>query len=217
MKHAHTFEDEKRPRMFRIGVSAIIGAGVLGFIVVLLFSAFSRNNAQSVSHIDPSASPFQSLPASAQAQAQESIFVYVTGAVHAPGVFSLASGQRVKDALEQAGGVLPSARLDQINLARILEDQEHIHVLDLVEDSAEVPPEARGSASSQGSGHSTKININTATLQELESLPGIGPALAGRIVQWRKDNGSFQSSEDLQEVSGIGQKLFSDIRERITI
>jgi competence protein ComEA len=136
--------------------------------------------------------------------------VYVSGAVQAPDVYALAPESIVKDAILAAQGATDQADLDRINLAAPLADGQHVYVPHRGEEDLPVaPPASRFAASA-------KININTATVQELEQLPGIGPALAQRIVDFRLANGPFAQIEDIVAVPGIGPATFDKIQEQIT-
>ncbi|MEI7540663.1 MAG: ComEA family DNA-binding protein [Actinomycetes bacterium] len=137
------------------------------------------------------------------------IFVDVTGAVNNPGVYTLPASSRVIDAIKAAGDSAPGADLSTINLARILADGEQIYV-----DSTQV--NSKGIRASK-SVHSGAININRATVSEFDSLDGIGPVIAARIVAYRKNNGPFTTIEDLQKVSGIGVAKFSQIKAKIRV
>jgi competence protein ComEA len=131
------------------------------------------------------------------------MLVHVSGEVIRQGLYELPLGSRVADAVRLAGGFTNSAQAESVNLARILNDGEQIIVGSLNATSSEI--EARF------------ISINTATVEELDTLPGIGPALAARIVKWRVDFGGFQRIEDLLEVSGIGEKLLAQLMPLITL
>lgn len=135
-----------------------------------------------------------------------SVIVHVAGAVNEPGVVELDLGARVVDAIAAAGGVTGEAVLTQLNLARIIHDGEHIIVPDSV--TAQAPESAVGDG---------RVNLNTASSAELESLPRIGPSLASRIIQWRETHGSFTAVEQLTQVSGVGPKVFAEIRDLVTI
>ncbi len=125
------------------------------------------------------------------------ITVYVTGEVLQPGLFTMPPGSRVLDAINAAGGATDVADLEWINLAGILRDGDQVHVFA----QGESPGEAQAIATSAGG---TVIYINTATAEELEALPGVGPALAQEIIAYREANGPFTSMEDLDNVPGIG-------------
>ena len=132
--------------------------------------------------------------------------------------FSEAPGSIVKDAIGAAGGVTDDADLIRINLAQELFDQQQIYVPRV--DEAEAPPPVAGGGSRSPSGgveSGGKININTATIEELDTLPGIGPGYAQRIIEYREVNGPFSSIEEIILVSGIGDATFEKIRDSITV
>lgn len=140
---------------------------------------------------------------------QQTIFVHVVGEVLAPGVFELAVGSRVTDAIAAAGGATSAAELAGVNLARRLGDGEQILV-----------PNAEQAASAgnvQPSAAPGVVNINTADLATLETLPGVGPALAQRIVSWRETHGPFTDVEQLLDVSGIGAKTIEPLRGLVAV
>ena len=141
--------------------------------------------------------------------AEPEIFVDVAGAVNRPGVYSLTGRSRVIDAIKAAGDSAPGADLSTINLARVLNDGEQIYV-----DSTVVNSSGKRVSKKVASG---PININRATLRQLDSLDGIGPVIAGRIIDYRKKNGSFLTVDDLQKVSGIGAAKFAQIKSKVRI
>jgi len=136
--------------------------------------------------------------------------VYVSGAVVHPDVYTLPPDSIVKDALMAAGGPADDADLDRINLALPVADGQQVYVPRRGEDNPPVQPPSRLPASGD------KVNINTADVTALESLPGVGPALAQRIVDYRQAHGPFARPEDIMEVSGIGPGVFEEIRDLIT-
>ena len=139
------------------------------------------------------------------------IFVDIKGEVRNPGVYQMKVGDRVKDALEAAGGLTAEADSQKVNLAKRLEDQMVIVVPKVGEEAEEIPAgETRNEATKEG-----KVNINTATVEELKTLKGVGEKKAEAIIEYRKKNGSFQTKEDLMKVRGIGKKLFESFEERI--
>ena len=141
--------------------------------------------------------------------AEPEIFVDVTGAVNNPGVYSLTGRSRVIDAIKAAGDSAPGADLSTINLARVLNDGEQIYV-----DSTVVNSFGQRVSKKVSSG---PININRATLRQLDALDGIGPVIAGRIIEYRNKNGSFLTVDDLQKVSGIGAAKFAQIKSKVRI
>jgi competence protein ComEA len=136
--------------------------------------------------------------------------VYVSGAVATPGVYTLPPKSLVNDALQAAGGATAEADLEKINLAQEVRDQQQIHVPRKGE-AAPQPPVPGGSPAAK------KININTATLADLDTLPKIGPITAQHIVDYRTKNGPFKKIEDLKNVSGIGDATFEGLKDLITV
>lgn len=137
------------------------------------------------------------------------IRVHVTGAVAHPGIIELPYQSRVGDAIEAAGGFSQGADRDGLNLAAILEDGAQLRVPEV---GATLPPQNPYSENS-----AARININSATAAELETLPGIGPVTAGKIIAYREANGPFARIEDIQDVPGIGPKTFDAIRDLIAV
>ncbi|HYZ93892.1 MAG TPA: helix-hairpin-helix domain-containing protein [Actinomycetota bacterium] len=155
-----------------------------------------------------------SAPAAKERGKTRTIYVHVGGAVRRPGLYRLEDGARVDDAVRAAGGVLEDADLDALNLAARVKDGDKILV------PAEGQGEGGGSAppGSQAAGQQgSLVNLNTASLSDLETLPGIGPALAQRILDFREKNGGFRTVEDLLEVPGIGSKKFEELRDLVTV
>ncbi|WP_055481536.1 helix-hairpin-helix domain-containing protein [Sphaerimonospora mesophila] len=139
-----------------------------------------------------------------------SVIVYVTGKVRRPGVLALPTGSRVVDAVEAAGGVKKGADPGGVNLARRLVDGEHIIV------GADAPAGGGAQPSSQPDGGGV-VNLNTATVEQLNTLPGVGEVLARRIIDFRDAHGGFGSVEQLRQVSGIGEKKFAELRDKVTV
>jgi competence protein ComEA len=137
--------------------------------------------------------------------------VYVSGAVTHPDVYELSPDSIVQDALSTAGGASDDANLDAVNLARPLSDGDQVYVPRVGEVVTPIPQEGGQAAPVAGG----PVNINTADQAALESLPGIGPALAERIIDYREANGSFAAIEDIQNVSGVGPATFEGFRELI--
>ena len=139
------------------------------------------------------------------------LIVDVAGAVHQPGVYEFAEGDRVIDAIERAGGPMPKADLSLLNLAAPLTDGTQILVPKAGPPGTVVPG---GAAPGSSSG---LININTASATELETLSGIGEVLAATIIEYRTQNGPFTSVEELMDVSGIGPATLDEIRDQVTV
>jgi competence protein ComEA len=140
------------------------------------------------------------------------VFVHVAGWVRNPGVYELRAGERVIDAIDRAGGPRRGADLNALNLAALVADAQQV----LVPRRAAIPPDAAGAVTSS-SGEGQKINVNLATAEELETLPGIGEVLAQRIIEHREKNGPFGSVDELLEVSGIGESRLEDISDDVTV
>jgi competence protein ComEA len=150
--------------------------------------------------------------------ASVSVYVHVSGAVVAPGLYVLHQSARVVDAIAAAGGFAPGADEAAVNLARPLSDGEQLSVPVV----GEAPPagEAAAGGTTPGvsaAGGNGRINLNTADAAELDTLPRIGAAMAERIIQWRDANGRFTSVEDLLAVPGIGDKMLESLRDLVTV
>ena len=139
------------------------------------------------------------------------IFVDIKGEVKKPGVYQMKVGDRVKDALDAAGGLTAEADSQKVNLTQRVEDQMVIVVPKVGEEAEAIP----AGATSKEVSKEGKVNINTATVEELKTLKGVGEKKAEAIIEYRKKNGSFKTKEDLMKVRGIGKKLFESFEERI--
>ncbi len=150
--------------------------------------------------------------------ANKMIGVHIAGQVKAPGFIWMEEGKRIYDAINFVGGTLPEADLDLINLSEKLRDEEKIYIpkkgetisVDSLQSDNNIGTSDRGIKSG-------KININNATESEFETLPGIGPVLAKRIIEYRKSMGLFKTVEDIKGVSGIGEKRYDEIKDLITV
>lgn len=158
---------------------------------------------------------------------EEKIIIHITGAVNKEGIVELETNSRIADAIEKAGGAKENADLKNINLATILEDGMKIHIPTIEETEANKNTEIENN-NFQAITETTdnllntektkeKININTATKEELDTLPGIGPSIASKIINYRQENGKFKNIEELKEVSGIGEAKYEKIKDLITI
>jgi competence protein ComEA len=157
------------------------------------------------------------------------IAVHIIGAVPRPGLYEFAEGARVQDAVEAAGGLLAEANSDVLNLAALLEDGQQLTIpykdgsgipsksgtLELPSSGIVFPTAVSESSSSNLS--ADLVNINTASLEELNALPGIGPTIAQKIIDYREANGPFSTIEDIMNVSGIGPSTFEDLKDLITV
>ncbi len=155
------------------------------------------------------------LEAEAKPQKEEEtdiIYVQVSGAVNHPGVYEMPLGSRVFQALELAGGMTQEAQEKSINQAQTLEDGQMIWV-PTVEEAAALPEQQPESLAKDDG----KVNLNTATKEELQTLPGIGEAKAQSIVAWREEHGSFTQIEDIMKIEGIKEGVFSKIKDSVKV
>ncbi len=168
---------------------------ILGILVGILLAGIIWNTSR-----QPRGEPVTLRPPPTYAP----ISVHITGAVVIPGVYDLPQGSRISDAIDAAGGFLPIADKEQINLAALLKDGVQINI------------EMR-SFYSTNSGGADRININTATAEELDTLPGIGPSTAQAIVDYRRQFGDFQRTDEITKVSGIGSATYDRVKDLITV
>jgi len=153
------------------------------------------------------------------------VAVHVIGAVPRPGLYEFAEGARVQDAIDAAGGLLSSANVDAVNLAALLTDGQQLNIpytdgAAPTEDPSALVLPGSSTAESGNSSESTNndlININTASLEDLDSLPGIGPTTAQRIIDYRTTNGPFTTIDQIMDVSGIGPATYDEIKNLITV
>ena len=147
------------------------------------------------------------------------MYTDIKGSVKEPGIYSFSSEERIYDVLKRAGGLLEEADSDRINFSAKIEDQQVLYIPAVGEE----PPEHLNQSASPEGKQSTadtepsKININTASPSELQQIPGIGSVKAQEIIRFREENGSFQKVEDLQEISGIGEKTVEKLKNFVTI
>jgi competence protein ComEA len=200
-----------------LGCAALIAALVAGWWVL-----GSRAHSVPIAASPPpsplvaASSPASSAPSSAAASPGAVVVVDVVGKVRHPGVYRLRDESRVDDALRAAGGALPGVDLSSLNRARKLTDGEQIAVGVTGAPAAGGPSVAPGGSAGSAPG-SAPVDLNTASLEQLDGLPGVGPVLAQRIVDWRTAHGRFASVDQLREVSGIGPSKFDDIRGLVTV
>ena len=150
---------------------------------------------------------------------ESEIVVYVAGAVNHPGVVRLAEGARAKDAVDACGGFLPTADTNGVNLAQKLKDGMQVTVPEKAPVAAEGRA-AQGAPTASGASRALPdgmVNINTADEKELDKLPGIGPAMAKRIIEYRTENGAFQSPEEIKRVKGIGDAKYEKMKDKIAL
>lgn len=153
----------------------------------------------------------------------EGIVIYITGAVKKEGIYELEENSRIADSIEAAGGLTEDANIENINLAYVLSDGMKIHIptksesINESQDNTNQYITKENSNTEESKNTNEKVNINTATQTELETLPGIGPSTALKIINYRKENGKFEKIEDIKKVSGIGDNKYSKIKDLIKV
>ena len=176
--------------------------------------------------VDQETSPKEdiSLPSSSQQKSeektdssQEKIMVDVKGAVRQAGVYELPVGSRVYDAVQKAGGMTDEANSQSVNLAQKLEDESIVYVAKNGEEVAPVASASAGATGGEKQSKDGKVNLNTATEAELQTISGIGQKRAQDIIAYREGKGKFQSVDELKNVSGIGQKTLEKLKEHVTV
>lgn len=191
----------------------VVGAAVVAVVLLLAWSVLSgRPQSAPAGTPDTSVAGLTTGPADGSGVGTDGpvetgeIVVDVAGHVHRPGIVTLPAGSRVHEAIEAAGGLAGVVDTTSLNLARKLVDGEQV-LVGIAPVSPAGAPESAGGA----------VNLNTATVDELDELPGVGPVTAQSIVDWRTENGSFRSVDDLLEVRGIGEGTLGDLRDLVTV
>ena len=190
----------------------------LGILGINLYSTTPRSTPDMVISRSDS-KPATTGQSSQKTRSTSTIKVQISGAVNNPGIYDLDKGSRVEELVFLAGGLSANADTDKANLAKVLRDGMLISIPTkkaTKQTTATNSTTANSSAKSQATTNAT-VNINTADLKALQSLKGIGPVLAGRIIDWRQANGRFSSKQDLLKVQGVGQKLLANIESQISL
>lgn len=185
-----------------------VGAMATALVIFVLWLFFQEDSRQKAVL---KASDTEAVHAENNPENATEIYVHITGAVNNPGVIKLDQGARLIDAIEKLGGLTENADTDSVNLASVLEDEDKIHIY-TKDETAETGPGSASAASGTG-----RVNINTASLEDLKTLPGIGDAIGKSIIDYREKNGAFRSLEDLKEVDRIGDKVFEKLKDSITL
>jgi competence protein ComEA len=208
----------RTPTALLVPLLGVLAVAVVAVGAVLLVRSWPRPEAQVVPP-EPAASalvaPIEGFGAPTPTPAAP-VVVHVAGAVRRPGVVTLPPGARVADAVRAAGGLRKGARLGGTNLARPLVDGERVEVGPAA--SGPAGPEGGVPAGSVGGGSSAApLDLNTATAEQLDLLPGIGPVTAAKILAWRAQHGRFSTVEELAEVPGIGPKTLDELRPHVRV
>lgn len=156
-------------------------------------------------------------PSAATTTTAPPTLVHVAGAVAHPGVYEVVAGARVKDVLDAAGGPSADADLDRLNLAAAVADGQQIYVLRKGEAGPPAASGPGGAGGAGGAGATAVVDLNTATAEQLDELPGIGPSTAEAIIAFREEHGRFRSVDQLLEVRGIGEAKLAAIRKRVKV
>ena len=191
----------------RRGAAALVVAALLAAVVAGGFVLRGRPQEVVVPEVVATGTPLPGASAAPTAPSAE-VVVAVAGKVVRPGLVRLPAGSRVDDAVRAAGGVVAGADTGLLNLARKLVDGEQVLV------GVDPPP---GAAPAASTGTSGPVDLNAATVADLDALPGIGPVLAQRIVDWRTEHGRFASVEQLREVTGIGESKYADLAAEVAV
>lgn len=210
----------------------IIAVGIICILIVIGIFLYKRtqDTDYSMLMLEPEEEAKENNIEQEQEKRENKIKVHVAGYVEEEGMVELAEGARIADALEAAGGATLEADLSRVNLAYVLQDGQKIYIpsiLEVEEEEAEEEEyitEGSGGVILEEEGEEEKnneaegkVNINTATQTELETLNGIGPSTASKIIEYRKQNGNFQSIEEIQNVSGIGDSKYESIKDDICV
>ncbi|WP_082599202.1 ComEA family DNA-binding protein [Yonghaparkia sp. Soil809] len=228
----------RSPRL-RAAVGAAIVLALLGVAAAVIGALVVPGGSTSVVGGVPSAAPSSSSSSSSSVDvgvgegaprpSEAAVIVHVLGSVREPGIVEVRPGDRVMDAIAEAGGALETADLGGVNLARALVDGEQLYVPATGEVVPGGPAGAAGpggaapggAAGSGGAGPPSAagglVDLNAADAATLETLPGVGPALAARIIAWREQNGPFRAVDELLAVSGIGEKTLAGFRDQVTV
>ena len=191
----------------RLGLNVLLAAAIIATAaggIVLMFRSADRSEGVVVTIPTPVAAPDVTV-------ADSTIKVYVSGQANLPGVYELPAGSRADEALQAAGGPTSQADLDSVNLAKRLSDEEQVHIPGRDEDVS-AASKGPGAASTPG-----MVLLNTATAEDLETLPNIGPSRAKAIIEYREENGPFARVDDLTSVSGIGTGILESIRDLVEV
>ena len=238
----NNLNEKQKIILITVGIILITIIGVIGFIIsnkeneetIDLNSLLSEedinnleNNNQNNVNTENSKQIGTDLNEEKTNSQEDKIIVHITGEVKKTGILTLNKGARIADAIKAAGGTTSEADINEVNLAYELQDGQKIYIPNKKdkqknESKVYITTESGNNVIIEGNtletgGKSKKVNINNATKSELETLPGIGEAMANRIIEYREQNGKFQKIEDLKNVKGIGDAKFDKIKELVTV
>ena len=200
---------EKKNKIIKIGIISVI-------ILVIAYTFFKNEKGEEIENIIT----FEEQVEVPVVQEKSKIKVYVAGEIKKPGVIELEEGERIEDAIMKAGGVTENANLEMVNLAYKLEDGQKLYIPNINDANEEYLSTENGEKiieETKVNSTNSVINVNKADIEMLCNLPGVGEALAQRIIEYREQNGFFKSAEDLKNVSGIGDKKFESLKEYVVV
>ena len=196
------------PELFLSRRQLLAGAAVAVVLLILAGRLLLRPGASASVHVAP---VVPASTAAAGSSAAKAVVVDVVGAVRRPGLYRLTEGARIADALDRAGGATPRAQLELVNLAAPIADGEQIVV---PRRGAGAPTAAGGSGTASGA-PTGPVHLNTATLEQLDALPGVGPVTAQKILDYRQEHGAFGSVDELDAIPGIGPARLGQLRDLV--
>jgi competence protein ComEA len=196
----------------------LVAYALAALVVVALGVRFMQGQARSAVVGAPAAAASGPAPAAVRIEPRHAAvaLVHVAGAVRSPGVYRLREGERIQDAVRRAGGARAGADLNAINLAAKVADGQQV-VVPRRGAAGAAPAAGAGAADSAGGPAQPPVSLNTATAEQLDTLDGVGPATAAKILDWRRQHGGFRSVDDLGEIPGIGPKRLAALRAKVQL
>jgi competence protein ComEA len=194
----------------------LVAYGLAALLVVVLGVRFMHGQARGGAPPAPAPASARAAPSAAvriEPRAAAVALVHVAGAVRSPGVYRLRDGQRIQDAVRRAGGPRAGADLNAINLAAKVADGQQV----VVPRRGAAVAAAAGAAAPDGGPAAPPVSLNSATAEQLDTLDGVGPATAAKILDWRRQHGGFRSIDDLGEIPGIGPKRLAALRTKVQL
>lgn len=202
-----------------------LGVAIIAVICIIFYYIFANNNEYNYDELDEIEEKTENLIQNTVETEKTKIVLHITGAVKQEGIVRIEEGARIIDVVEAAGGLQENADLKNVNLAYIVEDGQKIYIPYISEGDSDVTEEIPFVSIGAGENIITdvdtssnlKVNINKATQADLQLLPGIGESTAAKIIEHREKNGKFNSTEDIKNVSGIGDAKYENIKDYISI
>lgn len=211
--YVNELSESNNKKKKRINGKYLIGIALLLFLAIC-FIGFKMFNSSSGSFEVSKSEPQEQVEQTKEQD--DKIYVHVAGKVNNPGIVELKTGDRVANAISAAGGELEGTSLDNLNLAKKVEDGEQI-IVGNAEISAQVATQQNDANIATSSANEGKVNINSATSEQLQTVSGIGPSKASKIISYREKNGKFKSVDDLSNISGFGEKTLSSIKDKLCV